>query len=219
MSLWDRNFQMAFWSIVFGCVTLFYDSSYMMENGGFFGGWTINTWILVFLWGIGGILVAITIKYTDVIIKGFASAISLILISIAGSALLGDDLDLIFGLGAIITIIATFNYNEQEPKAPSSSTPQTLNTKQGGRGENGSAPLDRPHENSRDMSTTGGSRTQTLDKAIEMANQNNVSVSIKYMNLMSIMNECIVELLNCCSSQISSSLFFVFCAFIMRRCL
>ena len=89
----------------------------MMENGGYFGGWTLNTWILVFLWAIGGILVALCIKYTDVIIKGFASAISLILISLIGWQLLGDTLDLIFVLGAIITIVATFNYNEQDAKA------------------------------------------------------------------------------------------------------
>ena len=187
MSLWDRNFQMAFWSIVFGCVTLFYDSSYMIENGGFFGGWTMNTWILVFLWGIGGILVAITIKYTDVIIKGFASAISLIGISIAGSMLLGDDLDLIFGLGAIITIIATFNYNEQEQKSAaslkSSSTTNQMINQTRGQGENGSPPRDTsPMLNSRDMLTPGGggngSRNQSLDTGIDMVNQTNVSVSI-----------------------------------------
>jgi len=60
----------------------------------------------------GGILVAITIKYTDVIIKGFASAMSMVIISLLGYTLLNDTLDLIFLVGVIVTVIATFNYND-----------------------------------------------------------------------------------------------------------
>merc|ERR1712173_417386 len=82
-----------------------------ISNGGLFHGWTVLTLCLVFVWTAGGLLVAFTIKYTDVIIKGFASAISLILICINGWLLLNDYLDLIFVVGAIVTIIATFNYN------------------------------------------------------------------------------------------------------------
>ena len=110
LTIWDRNLQFAFWSILFGIVSLFMDTSWMTD-GGLFGGWTILTVCLVFVWTAGGLLVAFTIKYTDVIIKGFASAISLILICINGWLLLNDYLDLIFIVGAVVTIIATFNYN------------------------------------------------------------------------------------------------------------
>lgn len=57
---------------------------------------------------------AMTIKYLDVIIKGFASAISLILICFCGSLFLGDYLDIVFLVGATVTVIATFNYNDKE---------------------------------------------------------------------------------------------------------
>ncbi|ETO13082.1 UDP-N-acetylglucosamine transporter [Reticulomyxa filosa] len=115
LSVWDRNAQLAFWSILIGVFSLILDYQWITDHKHIFFGWTLNTWILVFLWSSGGILVALTIKYTDVIIKGFASAISLIVISVLGWLVLGDVLDLVFGIGAIVTVIATFNYNDKDP--------------------------------------------------------------------------------------------------------
>merc|ERR1719419_50756 len=83
------------------------------ESGGVFKGWSHITMLLVVLWTMGGLLVAMTIKYTDVIVKGFASAMSLIVICCGGNVLLGDTLDLVFLVGAGVTIISTFNYNDK----------------------------------------------------------------------------------------------------------
>ena len=121
LSIWDRNIQFAFWSVLFGICSLFMDTSWMY-NGGLFKGWTFLTILLVIIWTAGGLLVALTIKYTNVIIKGFASAISLILICINGWLLLSDYLDIIFIIGALVTIIATFNYNEQQHQPTMSSS-------------------------------------------------------------------------------------------------
>jgi len=112
LSVWDRNLQLSFWSLPVGVLSLLLKDRQELMEIGFFGNWTINTCIIVLLYGIGGILVAITIKYTDVVVKGFASAISLICICIFGSLMLGDTLDIIFTIGAAITVIATFNYSD-----------------------------------------------------------------------------------------------------------
>merc|ERR1719334_1150521 len=86
LSIWDRNIQLAFWSIVFGAGTLMLNGDIGgVEGNGIFEGWSQITMCLVVLWTMGGLLVAMTIKYTDVIIKGFASAVSLIVICIAGN--------------------------------------------------------------------------------------------------------------------------------------
>jgi len=121
LSIWDRNIQLSFWSIIFGIISLFIDRSWMYKDDGLLSGFSGVTIILIILWTCGGLLVAMTIKYTNVVIKGFASAISLIVICIGGNLFLDDYLDLIFGVGAIVTIIATFNYNDKD-KTPSSST-------------------------------------------------------------------------------------------------
>jgi len=128
LSIWDRNIQLSFWSIIFGIISLFIDRSWMNEDNGLLSGFSFITFILIGIWTCGGLLVALTIKYTNVIIKGFASAISLILICICGYLFLDDYLDIVFLIGAVVTIIATFNYNDKEgmntnqPKTPSGVT-------------------------------------------------------------------------------------------------
>lgn len=116
LSVWDRNVQLAVWSIGFSFVGLFQDRTRISEEG-LFTGWSFVTVFQCFLMTAGGLLVAVIIKYLDVIIKGFATAIALVVISLVGYFFLGDDLDLIFLIGMGVTIISVFNYNEQRPAA------------------------------------------------------------------------------------------------------
>ncbi|ETO09575.1 hypothetical protein RFI_27802 [Reticulomyxa filosa] len=114
------NTQLAFWSIIIGLFSLMFDYQWIRDKGHMFAGWTINTFILIFLWTSGGILVALTIKYTD--------RFSLIVISVVGSFLLGDVLDVIFVIGAVVTVIATFNYNEKDSVPTASAIKKTADT-------------------------------------------------------------------------------------------
>ena len=69
-----------------------------------------------FLMTSGGLLIAVIIKYCDVIVKGMATTIALISISLVSWWFLGDNLDLIFLIGMSVTIIAVFNYNDKIPE-------------------------------------------------------------------------------------------------------
>merc|ERR1712173_107865 len=99
-----------------GFIGLFQDRERILEEG-LFTGWSGVTILQYMLMTAGGLLVAVIIKYCDVIIKGFATAISLIIISIVSYLFLGDNLDTIFLIGMGVTIISVFNYNEQPAKA------------------------------------------------------------------------------------------------------
>ena len=112
LSMWDRNFQLSFWSIIIGSIAMIIKDGNELTENGFFYNWSKYTIIIIILLSLGGILVAVIIKYTDVVVKGFASAISLICICIFGSIILGDTLDIIFAIGASITLIASFNYRD-----------------------------------------------------------------------------------------------------------
>jgi len=116
LSVWDRNVQLATWSIGFAMFGLFNDRAKIQENGLFYG-WSFVTVFQCFLMTSGGLLVAVIIKYCDVIIKGMATTIALITISLVGWWFLGDNLDLIFVIGMTCTIIAVLNYNEKLPEA------------------------------------------------------------------------------------------------------
>merc|ERR1712173_81363 len=106
-----------------GFIGLFQDRDRILEEG-LFTGWSAVTVLQYLLMTAGGLLVAVIIKYLDVIIKGFATAISLIVISLTGYFFLGGALDTIFLIGMGVTIISVFNYNEQPPKAVPASGPE-----------------------------------------------------------------------------------------------
>jgi len=117
LSVWDRNVQLAAWSIGFALCGLFNDRDQINEKGLFFG-WSLVTILQCFLMTSGGLLSAVIIKYCDVIIKGMATSISLIAISVVGWWLLGDLLDLIFLNGMGVTILAVFNYRDKPQEPP-----------------------------------------------------------------------------------------------------
>jgi len=128
LSVWDRNVQLATWSIGFSMFGLFKDRGQISEYGLFFD-WSLVTIFQCFLMTSGGLLVAVIIKYCDVIIKGMATTIALISISLVGWWFLGDDLDLIFLIGMSVTIIAVFNYNQKAPEQPAKALEEELGAK------------------------------------------------------------------------------------------
>lgn len=113
-TIWERNFQLSYWGILFGIMTLvFSDYENLMEKG-FFGGWTWFTWWVVILAAVGGLIVAVVVKYTDTIIKGFASSLSIVLTSLLSLILFDVELDFLFWIGASCVLISIFNYNEAD---------------------------------------------------------------------------------------------------------
>jgi len=117
LSVWDRNVQLAFWSIGFATIGLFKDIDQVNQKGLFYG-WSLVTIFQCFLMTSGGLLSAVIIKYCDVIIKGMATTIALIAISLVGWWFLGDMLDLVFMNGMGVTIIAVLYYNEKPQELP-----------------------------------------------------------------------------------------------------
>jgi len=122
LGIWDRNFQLALWSVLFGLPPMIYDFRHLQANGLFFG-WSRFTIVLVLLGAVGGLLVGMTVRYTNVIIKGFVTTFALVIISLMGAFVMGDELDIIFAVGAAVTIIATFNYNDACGKKEKAHTP------------------------------------------------------------------------------------------------
>jgi UDP-sugar transporter A1/2/3 len=115
LNIWDRNFQLAMYSVVVLAITniaernISYTNS-NVENYGFGQGWNIRAVMLVLLQAVGGILVAATLKYADAVLKCFATAVAIIITSIIGYFFLGSDIDIFVALGMIVTVLSIFNY-------------------------------------------------------------------------------------------------------------
>eukprot|EP00903_Cladosiphon_okamuranus_P010823 g10224.t1 len=106
LSVWDRNFQLAMYSIAF------YLPLAAWEEGPMFEGWTVNAVILSILGGAGGLLVALTMKYTDAVLKTFATSGAIIVTAIGGHFLMGSPLDIPIGVGAGCTVLSLLNYSD-----------------------------------------------------------------------------------------------------------
>ncbi len=119
-SLWVRNVELAFFSILFS--TIFSLLSGSVETTDtvqkpFFHGFTTVTWMLVFLQAGGGLLVAAIVKYADNVVKGLATGVAVVVSTLTSVMLLGMQLRLSFivGGGMILTSVWAFSNHTKVP--------------------------------------------------------------------------------------------------------
>lgn len=109
--IWIRNIQMSFFSVLLGLVfvVMLQDGTTIVERG-FFVNYTPLTWTVIAIQAVGGLIVALVVKYADNILKGFATSISIILSSIVSVWLFNFTFSGSFLLGAALVIYATYLY-------------------------------------------------------------------------------------------------------------
>jgi len=115
-SVWDRNFQLAFWSSLIYTPIMIYDNPTDP-----FHGWSIVTLGCAATGALGGVLVALSIKYTDSIMKTIATTGSIVLTTVLNAAFLNGPFTLAIWSGALIVVVSVFNYNDRgDPEVPNS---------------------------------------------------------------------------------------------------
>nr|CAG4641011.1 EOG090X098P [Eulimnadia texana] len=116
VSVWMRNIQLSFLSLPFGLFTcLVYDWT-TIQSKGFFFGYDSFIWYLVVLQALGGLLVAMVVKYADNILKGFATSLAIILSCIVSIYLFDFHLTLQFSAGTLLVMGSVFLYSYTPPK-------------------------------------------------------------------------------------------------------
>lgn len=116
-SLWIRNIQMGIPSIVLSLVSVLAKDWVAVTTHGFFYGYNWAVVAVILLQAVGGLVVAVVVKYADNIRKSFATAVSII-ISCALSALLFDfKPTFVFMLGSAMVVGSVFLYTKQERRA------------------------------------------------------------------------------------------------------
>ena len=114
--------------------SVWYNDREVIATQGFFTGYSVWTWVVIVSAAGGGLIVAVVVKYTNTIVKGFATSISIIGTSVVSLLLFPEvHLTLLFWLGTACVLISIFNYNEEDPpinKAKVQGTPE-LNGKSG----------------------------------------------------------------------------------------
>ena len=132
--LWVRNIQLSLFSIIPALMPIAFDSRpgagwFSFSIFRYFGFWA---WATVSIQVAGGLITAVVIKYSDNILKGFATSLSIIISFLASVVLFGDQITLSFMIGATTVLAATAMYNQ--PDKPASEFPKKNHGISGGNG-------------------------------------------------------------------------------------
>jgi UDP-sugar transporter A1/2/3 len=106
LSIWERNFQLAFGSVPVYLAFMAFTTS-PAEMG---AGWTPLAWGVALLGAAGGLLVALSIKYGDSILKTLATTGAIILSSVLDHVWLGGPLTPAMMIAAGQVVISICNY-------------------------------------------------------------------------------------------------------------
>jgi UDP-galactose transporter len=116
-SVWVRNIHLATFGVMvalFGVVSQPGDMSLVKVNG-FFGGYDQVVWALVMVQALGGLLVAAVVKYTDNILKAFATSASLVAVSVISVIFFNFPAPPLFLFGTTLVVYAMFLYGDILP--------------------------------------------------------------------------------------------------------
>lgn len=144
-SVWVRNVQLSFYSLwpALFIGVLFKDGEHIARDG-FFAGYNSVVWTAVIMQALGGITVALVIKYADNIAKNFATSFSIILSFLASVSLFDFEITTLVSrsllwarhdstntaqylLGTATVLGATYLYSTAETGASNSLRPPPIN--------------------------------------------------------------------------------------------
>lgn len=117
VSLWVRNVQLSFLSLPLGVMTAYANDYSTITAKGFYHGYDAYVWYLVVLNAVGGLLVAMVVKYADNILKGFATSLAIVISTVASVLMFGFVVTFQFAVGTGMVIGSIFLYSH-EPKKP-----------------------------------------------------------------------------------------------------
>jgi UDP-sugar transporter A1/2/3 len=144
-SVWVRNVQLSFYSLwpALFIGVLFKDGEHIARDG-FFAGYNSVVWTAVVMQALGGITVALVIKYADNIAKNFATSFSIILSFLASVSLFDFEITSLVSvkldergsdpantaqylLGTLTVLGATYLYSTAETRASNTLRPPPIN--------------------------------------------------------------------------------------------
>lgn len=133
-SVWLRNVQLG----MFGSLTavigmLLKDGSAIFHHekgifAGVFTGYSPLVWFVISQQAMGGLIVALVVRYADNILKGFATSLSIILSCIASVFLFDYTITLMFSAGAVLVMAAIYLYGMPQPATPTAQVLPIIDT-------------------------------------------------------------------------------------------
>ena len=119
MSIWLRSIQLGLVSLLLGLGSVAVLDGEAVLRDGFFQGYTWLTGFVVLQVSLGGMLVALVMKYADNVVKGFATSLSIVLSSLVSWFIPSFHFapTAMFTLGSTLVITATVLYSSTDRRA------------------------------------------------------------------------------------------------------
>ncbi|CAM9934372.1 unnamed protein product, partial [Scytosiphon promiscuus] len=111
VSLWMRNIQLSTYGVMLGAWCVWVKDREAVSQNGFFYGYNGAVWMAVILNSMGGLVVAMVVKYADNVIKGFATAASSVLTALISVVLFEFQISVAFVVGAYLILHSTFIFS------------------------------------------------------------------------------------------------------------
>jgi len=111
VSIWVRNIQLAFYGVVIGLMMVMGQDGQEILEHGFFHGYQMATVVTIMNQALGGLLIAVVVKYADNILKGYATSISIILSSFFSFYFFAFEISSLFMAGSMLVVFAVFLYS------------------------------------------------------------------------------------------------------------
>ena len=132
VSIWVRNIQLSMMSIAVAVITVVAKDGQKIAADGFFQGYTVWTVACIGVIALGGLTIAMVLKYASAILKTFATGTAIVVTGIVSSLVpaFGFDPNLKFGLGTILVVGSIFLYGyggqkKASPKAEAAPRPSS----------------------------------------------------------------------------------------------
>lgn len=118
-SMWMRNIQLAFYSVLIAMVRGWWENSASGQESTlpYLYGFNAWTWTLVALQVCGGLLVAAVLKYADNVLKGLATGVSVVVSTFLSTLLFRTPLGMEFAVGACMILSSVWFFSNPLPEA------------------------------------------------------------------------------------------------------
>ena len=103
-------------SVLVAVCTVYLNDSANVAKQGFLGGYSPIVWTVVTVQAVGGLIVAVVVKYADNVLKVFATSFSIVVSCVLSSIFFDFHANFSFVVGAFLVVLATVMYSQPERK-------------------------------------------------------------------------------------------------------
>lgn len=110
-TVWVRNLQLAIFGILASILAVFVWDKQAINTHGIFSGFNGIVWALIFTGSFGGLLVSLVVKYSDNVLRTFATSVAVIAAGILSQFIFDIKITPLFIMGTVLVVFSIYLYS------------------------------------------------------------------------------------------------------------